>query len=105
MRVAAGIAVLVAMAAMGILLIPPYAENWRLQGFINQLAQDPATAQKTPEIVRANIVDKAASLGLPVHIDDVRVTRSGDGMKIEVLYIVRIDLPIYTVDLHFRPAA
>ena len=105
MRVAAGIAVLLVMAGMGILLIPPYAENWQLQGFINQLAQDPATAQKTPEIVRANIVDKAASLGLPVHIDDVRVTKSGDGMKIEVLYIVRIDFPIYTVDLHFRPAA
>ena len=104
-RVAAGVGVLLVMAAMGVLLIPPYAENWKLQGFLNQMAQDPATAQKTPETVRANIVDKAASLGLPVHIDDVRVTKSGDGMKIEVLYIVRIDLPIYTVDLHFRPAA
>jgi hypothetical protein len=104
-RVAAGIGVLVLMAAIGILLVPPYIENWKLQSFINQIAQDPATAQKTPEIVRANVVDKAASLGLPVHTDDVRVTRSGDALKIEVLYIVRIDLPIYTVDLHFRPAA
>ena len=104
-RVAAGVAVLVLMAAIGILLVPPYIENWKLQSFMNQMAQDPATAQKTPEILRANIVDKAASLGLPVHTDDVRVTRSGEALKIEVLYMVRIDLPIYTVDLHFRPAA
>lgn len=104
-RKVAGVGVLLIMAAIGVLLIPPYVENWKLQSFLNQMAQDPATAQKTPDILRANIIDKAASLGLPVHTDDVRVTQSGDGLKIEVLYIVRIDLPIYTVDLHFRPAA
>ena len=104
-RKVAGVGVLLIMAAIGVPLIPPYVENWKLQSFLNQMAQDPATAQKTPDILRANIIDKAASLGLPVHTDDVRVTQSGDGLKIEVLYIVRIDLPIYTVDLHFRPAA
>ncbi len=104
-RKIAGVGVLLIMAAIGVLLIPPYVENWKLQSFLNQMAQDPATAQKTPDILRANIIDKAASLGLPVHTDDVRVTQSGDGLKIEVLYIVRIDLPVYTVDLHFRPAA
>ncbi|MDQ6758839.1 MAG: DUF4845 domain-containing protein [Acidobacteriota bacterium] len=104
-RTAAGVGVLLLMAAIGVLLIPPYVENWKLQSFLNQMAQDPATAQKTPAILRANILDKAASLGLPVHTDDVRVTQSADGLKIEVLYIVRIDLPVYTVDLHFRPAA
>ena len=104
-RNAAGIAVLIGMAAIGVLLAPPYIQNWKLQSFINQMALDPASAQKNPDIVRANIVDKAVSLGLPVHTDDVRVTKSGDALKIDVLYIVRIDLPIYTVDLHFRPAA
>src|SRR5437763_13085171 len=100
-RVAAGIAVLLGMVAIGVLLIPPYVENWKLQSFINQLAEDPAIAQKPPEMIQANIVDKAASLGLPVHTDDVHVTKDGDAFRIEVLYIVHIDLPIYTVDLHF----
>src|ERR1700680_437460 len=104
-RVAAGIGVLVVMAAIGVLLIPPYVENWKLQSFINQLAEDPGIAQKPPETIRANIVDKAASLGLPVHTDDVRVTKSGDAFRIDVLYVVHVDLPIYTVDLHFRPRA
>lgn len=104
-RVAAGVAVLAVMLAVGVLLIPPYVENWKLQSFINDLAADPDIAKKPPETIRANIVNKAASLGLPVHTDDVRVTKVGDGFRIEVLYIVHIDLPIYTVDLHFRPAA
>src|SRR5438105_4037536 len=104
-RVAAGIAVLLVMVAVGVLLIPPYVENWKLQSFINELAEDPAIAQKPPEMIRANIVNKAASLGLPVRTDDVRVTKSGDAYHIDVLYIVRVDLPVYTVDLHFRPKA
>jgi len=104
-RTVAGIAVLIIMAALGVLLIPPYVENWKLQSFINDIAQDPDTVKKPVEVVRANIVDRAANLGLPVHTDDVHVTKSEDTLKIEVLYIVHIDLPIYTVDLHFRPAA
>jgi Domain of unknown function (DUF4845) len=104
-RVAAGVAVLLVMVAIGVLLIPPYVENWKLQSFINDLAADPGIAKKPPEMIRANIVDKAASLGLPVHTDDVRVTKSGDAYRIEVLYVVHVDLPIYTVDLHFRPKA
>ncbi|MGI8745908.1 MAG: DUF4845 domain-containing protein [Bryobacteraceae bacterium] len=104
-RAAAGVAVLLIMLTVGVLLIPPYVENWKLQSFINQIAEDPATVKKSAEVIRANIVDRAAALGLPVHIDDVRVTKSGDAYRIDVLYVVHVDLPIYTVDLHFRPAA
>lgn len=104
-RIAAGIAVLLLMLTIGLFLIPPYIENWKLQSFINEIAEDPGTGKKSPEVIRANIVDKAAGLGLPVHTDDVRVTKSGDAYKIDVLYVVHVDLPLYTVDLHFRPAA
>jgi len=57
------------------------------------------------DLVRALVVDKAAGLGLPVHISDVHVTRMKQTVKIEVFYIVHIDLPVYAVDLHFRPGA
>lgn len=104
-RVAAGLAMLAGMLVVGLFLIPPYVENWKLQRYINDLAQDPGTVQKPPDVIRANIVEKAASLGLPVHTDDVRVTKTGDAYKIDVLYVVHVDLSGYTVDLHFRPAA
>lgn len=104
-RVAAGVAVLALLAIVGVLLIPPYMENWRLQQYLNDLSADPATAQKQLETVRANVVNKAAELGLPVHSDDVKVLRSGDAIKVEVLYLVHVNVALYTVDLHFRPAA
>lgn len=104
-RVGAGVAVLLLMLTIGLFLIPPYIENWKLQSFINQIAEDPGTVKKPAEVIRANIVDKAATLGLPVHIDNVHVTKNGDAYKIDVLYVVHVDLSMYTVDLHFRPAA
>jgi len=104
-RVAAGIGVLVLLVLVAVLLVPPYYENWQLQRYLGALAGDPATPQRSIDLVRALVVDKAASLGLPVRTPDVHVTRSGNEFKIEVLYVVHIDLPVYTVDLHFRPGA
>jgi hypothetical protein len=104
-RAIGGIAVLAVLVLIGVSLLPPYFENWKLQQYLNDLSADPATAQKPADMIRANVVNKAAELGLPVHTDDVRVTRNGDGFKVDVLYVVHVDLSLYTVDLHFRPAA
>jgi hypothetical protein len=105
-RTIGGIAVLVMLVLVGILLVPPYVENWKLQQYLNDLDADEATAQKPLEVIRANVVNKAGELGLPVHTEDVRVTRSGDRvLRIEVLYVVHVGVSVYTVDLHFRPAA
>jgi hypothetical protein len=101
----AGIAVLGILAAIGIVLIPPYIENWKLQRYVNELVDDPGTAALAPEAVRAKIVSRAASLNLPVRDTDVQITRVQDAIRINVLYLVHVDVAGYTVDLHFRPTA
>jgi hypothetical protein len=104
-RTVAGIVVLILLLAMAVRLAPPYVENFRLQQYVNDLAADPNTASQPPEAIRANIVRKAAALGLPVHDPDVHVMHTENTFKIQVLYLVHVDLPGYSVDLHFRPAA
>jgi hypothetical protein len=37
--------------------------------------------------------------------DNVRIQRTSDRVQIDVRYFVRVDLPLYTVDLHFYPGA
>lgn len=103
LRIAAGIGVLVLLVLIALLLAPPYYHDWQLQQFLGALAHDPATPARSVDLVRALVVDRAASLDLPVRTPDVHVTRTGGKLRIEVLYIVHIDLPVYTVDLHFRP--
>jgi hypothetical protein len=101
----AGVAVLLILVVLGVLLIPPYASNWRLQSYVNDLVDDPAIARLPAEAVRARVLNEAASLGLPVHGEDVRVAASQGALRIDVLYIVHVDVAGYTVDLHFRPTA
>jgi len=103
-RLAAGVAVLVILVTLGGLLVPPYAANWRLQNYLTDLADDPATAKKPAEAVRTQVLNAAAGLGLPVHGEDVHVGVTPGGVNIDVLYIVHVDIVGYTIDLHFRPA-
>jgi hypothetical protein len=105
LRVAAGVVVLLVLAGIGVVLIPPYIANWKLQRYVNELIDDPATASQPPDAVRARIVNRAASLGLPLHSDDVQVSPSRNALRIDALYVVHVDIAGYSVDLHFRPAA
>ena len=50
---------LVLLGAMAVLLLPPYFENWKLQQYLNDLVDDPAIANKSPEAIRAGIVNEA----------------------------------------------
>jgi hypothetical protein len=104
-RIIAGAAVLLILIGLGVVLIPPYASNWQLQSYVNGLAEDPSTSKRSAEAVQAQVMVKAAALGLPVGQDGVHVTISEGRAKIDVLYMMQVNVAGYTVDLHFRPTA
>ncbi len=104
-RVAAGIAVLVALLGFCGLLFRPYYQNWKLQSYMEEIAFDANRLQQPEGAFVAAVADKASQLGLPAGIDQVKVKKSENGVFIEVRYFVRVDLLLYTVDLHFRPSA
>jgi hypothetical protein len=105
LRLAAGVAVLLVLVFIGIVLIPPYVANWKLQRYVNELIDDPAMIGQAPDTLRSRVVARAASLGLPLNGDDVQVTPSRNALRITALYVVHVDIAGYSVDLHFRPAA
>ena len=104
-RPIAGVAVLLVLAGIAVILAPPYLDNWKLQRYVNAVAEDPATGALPPEVIRARILSRAGALGLPVHSEDVQVKQSQNAIRIDVLYVVHVDMASYSVDLHFRPAA
>jgi hypothetical protein len=104
-RLIAGAAVLLILIGVGVVLIPPYATNWELQSYVNELVEDSSTAKRPAEAVRVQVVNKAAALGLPVNSDNVHVAVSEGRVTIDVLYMVQVNVAGYAVDLHFRPGA
>lgn len=97
--------VLAALAGFCLLLVRPYYQNWQLQQDLERLAFDPKNQNADPAMLAAEIVNRSAQLGLPVRLDQVRIHRSEAGLFIELRYFVRVELLVYTVDLHFRPKA
>jgi len=105
LRKIAGVLVLLILASIGALLVPPYIQNWKLQRYVNGLVDDPGTASQPSEVIQKEIAARGEALGLPLHAGDVQVSRAENSVRIDVLYIVHVDFAGYSVDLHFRPAA
>jgi hypothetical protein len=105
LRLAAGVAVLAVLVFLGIRLIPIYLHNQELQQFVDEVTHRAAAPTSSDDVLRSWVLSKAADLELPVVADDVHIQRAANSVHIEVRYAVRVDLPLYTVDLHFYPGA
>jgi hypothetical protein len=104
-RIAAGVAVLLLMVLLAVRLVPAYLLNLKFQRALTEIVERPAMRTTPDDALRAEIVNRAARLGLPVRLEDVGVKRADHRIEIEVLYVVPAELPLYSVDLHFRPRA
>jgi hypothetical protein len=104
-RIAAGLAVLAALLYFTILLAPIYARNYRFQRYVEEITQRTGNENRSDDLLRTWVSEKAAALSLPVKAQDVLVKRSDQGVRIDVPYRVRVPLPVYSVDLHFYPGA
>lgn len=96
---------LIGLAVVAALLLPAYLNNWKFHNALEQTATSAEVVRESDEAVRAIVAQKAAALGLPVQPNQVQVERRGATLRLEVRYAVRVDLPLYTVDLHFHPTA
>lgn len=101
-RTAAAVLILAGLIGMVGLLAPPYVRNWRLQQYLNSLAGDPNTPSLPPEQIASKISHKAASLGIALDTSSVHVVIRGARLAVRAPYAVRVEMPGYAVDLHFR---
>jgi hypothetical protein len=101
-RIAAGVAVLLLLVLFAVRLLPAYLRNLEFQRALTEIVERPAARTTPDDALRTEVVDRAARLGLPVRLEGVGVKRAERRIEIEVLYVVPVELPLYSVDLHFR---
>ncbi len=104
-RIAAAVLVLAALLGFGVMLAPIYVDNLKLQTSVEEITRRVDSQKRTDETLRQDVLNKARELNLPVKADNVHITRSPEGLRIDVRYFVRVTVPGYTVDLHFYPGA
>jgi hypothetical protein len=105
-RIIIAVLILGAVAAVVSLCAPYYFRNLDLQSFVADLTRNAEQRARPDAEIRGLILEKAGVLGLPVTGDNVRINRQADGpVKIDVRYVVPVELPGYTITLHFYPGA
>jgi hypothetical protein len=112
-RIVAAAVVLAGLVFLILTFAPLYIRNLRLQNFVATIprqVEDQTKSGSPPsdDLLRTWVLDKARQLDLPVMADNVQIHRSPASAQvesIEVRYLVRVDLPGYTVNLHFYPGA
>jgi hypothetical protein len=104
-RLAAGCLVLAALAFMAVLFAPLYIRNMSLQNYVDGITHSVENYAKSDDELRAGVLHKAHELNLPVTEDNVHVLRPAGALRIDVQYMVTVQAPLYTVNLHFYPGA
>lgn len=104
-RIALALALLVAFIGLVAELLPPYFRYLEFQRSLERIVADPVSRERPVAATSAAVVNEAARLGVPLRLGQVRVEKIDGRVRVEALYSVRVDLAIYTVDLHFRPRA
>jgi hypothetical protein len=104
-RIAAGVAVLLVMIVLVARLLPPYLRNLEFQNAMTGVLRQVADSKGTDETIVFGVLDQASRLGLHVDDKDIHVKRAQGRLEVEVFYDVPASLPLYSVDLHFRPRA
>jgi hypothetical protein len=104
-RIAAGCLVLAVLLLSAVLYAPLYIRNLKLQNYVAGITHLVDNRAKSDDELRRAVLDKARELNLPVTADNVLITRSQEDLRVDVRYSVRVNLPLYTVNLHFYPGA
>jgi len=104
-RIAAGVAVLLVMLVLVMTLLPPYLRNLQFQEALTGVLRKVAGSAGSDEAIVGGVMEQAARLSLRVDAKDIHVKRAQGRLEVEVMYEVPAGLPLYTVDLHFRPQA
>ena len=104
-RIAAAVLVLIALLGFGAMLAPIYVDNLKLQTYVEEITRRVDSQNQPDQALLQNVLNKAHELDLPVKADNVHITHSPEGLRIDVRYFVRVTVPGYTVDLHFYPGA
>ena|SRR5438552_15278673 len=94
--------ILIALLFLGAQYAPAYFAAFQFNDFIRQEVKYAASSRKTTDTLRADIVQKAKELGIPVTPRDIRVTRRGPAFTLEVEYHWPINMRIYRHELIFH---
>lgn len=104
LRALFGLFVVVAGFYLAWKLIPPYFNNYQFEDEVQNAALMNSYSTRSPEEISSDLAKKAAEYDIPLTPEQINVERNGNELSIWAEYTVHVDLPVFPLDLKFRPA-
>src|SRR5207253_1451823 len=90
--------ILIVLLFAGTQYAPGYFAAFQFNDYVRQEVKYAVTARKTPERIRAEILEKAKELEIPLTKNDIHVTRRGPSFTLEIEYRWPINMRVYHHD-------
>jgi hypothetical protein len=104
-----GVAVFLALALVGIKVIPPFFSNYELEDAIKTEAIQSTYSTRSEDDIREAVIKQARNYDIALTPKQVHVSRVGGfgngSLTIEADYSVPVDLPGYSTTLEFHPSS
>jgi len=104
-----GVLVMVAVAIIGIKVIPPYFSNYEFEDYIKNEALQSTYGTRSEDDIRNSVIKHAREYDIQLTDKQVHVARTGSSgtgtLSIEADYTVPVELPGYVTTLEFHPSS
>jgi hypothetical protein len=98
-----GLIILIAAGWIAFKMIPVKVKAADLRRTVTDSAR--SAGQLKDAAIRANILNKARTLELPVTNSDIKIQRANERIRVEVKYVVPVEFPGYTHQWSFEHLA
>jgi hypothetical protein len=82
--------------------LPAYYTALQFNDYIQQEVKYAMASRKTPDNIRAEVLDKAKEFNIDVGAKDIQITTQGPAFSLELEYHIPIDLKVRQQDLVFH---
>lgn len=104
-----GVGVIVAVALLGIKIVPVFFSNYQFEDSIKEEALHSTYSTRSEDDIRDAIIKRARNYDITLTAAQVHVSRTGvngnGSLTIEAEYSVPIDLPGYSTTVEFHPSS
>ena len=104
-----GVGVILAVAFLGIKIVPVFFSNYQFEDFIKEEALHSSYSTRSEDDIRDAVIKHAHDLDITLSAGQVHVSRTGvngnGNLSIEAEYSVPIDLPGYSTTVEFHPSS
>ena len=97
--------ILIAGVYIAFKLVPVYVAEYQLKDKMSEQARFAVVNRYTEEQIKDILYKTVQDLDIPAKRDDIKVTNTGHGLSISVVYTVPVDLMVYKTDLTFSPSS